>query len=335
MNSPEKKNLIVVGSYPSTKKAENVLIESLSRLKNHFDILLVTHLPVSENIQRMVQYFVYDHRNEMIPTHSCSYHYWVWNPEPFFYYQVTNSQPHALAVYRSVFNAANLIRNLYDDFFYVEGDCLFSEGDIKRLKTLKDLAKSNNKSATFFSSKGFIGTWAFYSQVDFFINNLYFPKTVDDYVAESNRVGSYGILENFLYKTLESRNKLDDYYWIDNDEFNDYFKESNINMIAVKNEKRTQNFSYFTEVLPVQNTEDQLAFCYKTHEQKLFEKPVDVYLDDEKITTLPIGKFYTAVRIYPKTDNFFIKFSNGDIHSFNKKTIFDKKDISFVILNEI
>lgn len=334
MNSPEKKNLIVVGSYPSTKEAENVLIESLSRLKTHFDILLVTHLPVSENIQKMVQYFVYDHRNEMIPTNFSAYHYWVWNPDPFFYYQVTNNQPHAFAVYRSLMNAVNLIKDSYDDFFYVEGDSLFSEKDIQKLKTLKDLAKSNKKSATFFSSKGFIGTWVFYSQVDFFIKNLYFPKNVENYISECKRIGSYGILENFLYNTLENRGVLDLFYSIDNEEFIDYFKESNINMIAVKNEKRVKNLSYFAEVLPVQNTEDQLAFCYITHDEGLFEKPVDVYLEDEKITTLPIGKFYAAIRIYPKTDNFSIKFSNGDTYSFNKKTIFDKKDISFVMLNK-
>ena len=58
-----KKQLLIVGSYPSTEKTENILKSMLESVNNDFDVLLAAHCPVSKEIQSMVKYFVYDSDN--------------------------------------------------------------------------------------------------------------------------------------------------------------------------------------------------------------------------------------------------------------------------------
>ena len=63
------KKLFIVGSHPSTKKQIEQLINCITSLKPlGWDILLVTHHPVSLEIQSMVDYFIYDKNNIMVPS---------------------------------------------------------------------------------------------------------------------------------------------------------------------------------------------------------------------------------------------------------------------------
>jgi hypothetical protein len=124
------KPLLITSSYPSTEEGEKILKSVLEQLKDDFDILLATHCPTSKDIQSMVKYYIYDHRNEMIDQDP-QVHFWADYPKFFFkIHKEEGTKHHSYAVYRSLMNAVYLMQDYYDDFIYIEGDCLFSKEDL-------------------------------------------------------------------------------------------------------------------------------------------------------------------------------------------------------------
>jgi autotransporter strand-loop-strand O-heptosyltransferase len=68
-NSEEyKDDIFVLGAWPDTEEKENDLIDCISRLRvfEGIPILLVTHYPVKEEIQKLVDYYIYDKNNDLL-----------------------------------------------------------------------------------------------------------------------------------------------------------------------------------------------------------------------------------------------------------------------------
>lgn len=323
-----KKTLLVIGSYPSTEAGEKILQDTITRVRDDFDILLGAHCPVSKEIQNAVQYFIYDYRNDIIPQNKDA-HFWADYPDFYFkIYAPENSLNHSYAVLRLLMNACYLADDYYEDFVYIEGDCLFSKEDILKLKEFKTTCANNNKDALFFKFPEFLSTLIFYTKIKFFKKAFYFAKTPEDYQAYANYLGSYGSLENYLYKNLENKNLFEQVQTIDYKDLADYFNTSKLSVNAYVDGKIVYNRSYFIRVVRLEGT-DKLAMCYMTNENKQFESPMNVYLEGEKITTLPTGKFATVIPINPTTDIFSIKFEDGTEHRYSKQLILSPKNNSF------
>lgn len=324
-----KKNLLVIGSYPSTEDGEKVLKSALNSVRADFDILLATHCPVSKDIQDMVQYFVYDHRNDIISFKNAVY---FWADYPNFYFQLHQKQSNAYAVYRQLMNAAYLMEDYYEDFVYMEGDCIFSSEDVEKIKQFKEICESNKKEALFFKYDNFLASLVFYTKIKFFKEVFYFAKTPDDYQKYCTEIGSYGLLENFIYRNVERKKAFDRTHLIEYVPMVDYFNKSKLSVNSFLDGKAAVDRAYCAEVVKLKNSDKTLAFCYITHEQNQFESPVDVYLEDQTITTLPVGKHCIVVPINPKTDKFLIRLSNGHSYVFDKTIILSENNPNFAVL---
>jgi hypothetical protein len=324
-----QKQLLITSAYPSTEEGEKILISVLERLNQEFDVLLATHCPVSKQIQSMVKYFVYDHRNEMLDQ-DYSVHFWADFPSFFFKIHKEESKHHSYAVFRSLMNAIYLMKDYYTDFIYLEGDCLFSEQDINKLKQFRTICQYEKKEAVFFKYPEFLSSLVFYSKMDFFRNVYQFPKTAQEYEEVCKSLGSYGTLENFLYKSIESKGALPLIYAIENTKMADFFDTSNLGINTFLDGKVVYQHSYFTDVARIEGTVDKMAFCYLTNESRTFDDPVDIYVDEEKIITLPTGSFATVVPIRPINENFSVRFGSHRIKKYNKSRILDPARQSIV-----
>lgn len=324
-----KKTLLITSSYPSTDEGEKILKSVLEHINGDFDVLLATHCPTSKEIQSMVKYYVYDHRNEMIDQDP-QVHFWADYPKFFFkIHKEEGTKHHSYAVFRSMMNAVHLLEDYYDDFIYIEGDCLFSKEDILKLKQFRTICEYEKKDAVFFKYKEFLSSLIFYSKMNFFKEIYAFPKTSGEYEKHCKKIGSYGTLENFLYQSIEHKKAYDRVYAIEDANMAEYFNTSNLGINTFLDGKVVYEHPYFTDVAKLENGKD-MAFVYLTNSANAFGQETDVFLDDEKVYTIPVGPHAAAIPIYPKNDEFSIRFGDHRVRKYRKAWILKETNPSFV-----
>ena len=324
-----KKQLLIVGSYPSEEKTENILKSMLESVNNDFDVLLAAHCPVSKEIQSMVKYFVYDSDNQMIPRSPDVY---FWSDYPSFFVNVFNQFGkfhHGYAVYKSIMNSLYLSNHSYESFIYVEGDAIFSKEDILNLKNLKSICEKNKKEALFFKYPNFLSSVVFYSSIDFFKNTFFFDGTCEGHLSNCEIIKSNTELENFFYKSVEHKNVFDKIHFIENTEISKYFATSKLGINTVFDGITVTNPVAMETVLRVENTQD-LVFVYLNHSTDI--KDTDVYVNDTFVETIKGGPLDRCLKIYPTTDEFVIRMGDRRTMKFNKNEILDPKNKSFARL---
>ena len=63
------KDLLLITAYCPDETRENILrnlINSLTKFKNKYDLMIVSHTPIPLDIQKKVNYFLYDSKNEIL-----------------------------------------------------------------------------------------------------------------------------------------------------------------------------------------------------------------------------------------------------------------------------
>jgi hypothetical protein len=317
------KDLVIIGAYPTTDYVSQLLKESISSLTNHFDIALSTHYPVDKETQSLVKYYVYDYRNELVNSDI-----WFWVDTSTFYSEITifgtdtNVLHHGFAVFRSIMNAINITKADYDNFYYIEGDCIFDEKDIIKLKEIKTKTIESGKKALFFGTYESLSSLIFYCDMEFFIKNVKFCKNTDEYNIRSSEIGSYGIFEHFLYKNIEANNRIDDLLMIDNGTINSYLPNSKLSLHSIHTSDLTTSI-YRCNVVRVENSDD-IALVYINNNESDETKNIDVFIDEEYAFTLPWGKYTIYHIIHPKNENFGIKTNHAQAE-FSKNKIYNSK----------
>lgn len=147
------KNIFIIGTYPKTESQKKLLIECINILrKTNFDIMVVSHLPIPEEIQKLVDHYLYDSDNTFLPKERTPF---SWINTGQFYLELYNNG-HLLPISRNINLSLNLSKSLgYEFFYYLEYDILFSDNDLEKLNKLKDVMLSENKKGVFFEPKNF------------------------------------------------------------------------------------------------------------------------------------------------------------------------------------
>jgi hypothetical protein len=150
------KKLFVIGAYPNSKKKEDVLKKEILSLKHlDYDIMIVSHYPVSEEIQLMVDFYLYDKNQKLTPQQKIngdmsSPYYWV--SQQSFYLRVFN-QRHSLPICQNMFNSFYFSEiQKYDFVFFLENDNIFTKEDSFKFNVLLDEMILNNKKCIFFKT---------------------------------------------------------------------------------------------------------------------------------------------------------------------------------------
>lgn len=324
-----KKQLLIISSYPSTDVGEKMLQSVIARVNNHFDVLLVTHCPVGKETQSMVKYFLYDHRNDLIPSNP-NVNFYADYPKFFFrIYQSEKHKNHSYAILRSIMNAINFAEDSYDSFVCMDGDSLFSEEDVIKLQNLKSICDAENKQALFFKFDYVLAGTMFYSTINFFKNTFSYAKSPEEYIENYKKVGSYGTFENFLYKSVEHKNAFDELYTFVNVDIIKYFTTSTFGLSTFVDGEVVTNSAAVSTVLKIENTQE-IAFVYLNKNKRTAES--EIYIDDVFYETIPAGFAARVFKINPEKNEFIIKMGNNRLLKFNKESILDPKNKSFVRL---
>ena len=323
------KDLVVIGGYPSNEHRTNILKNTILNLNSHFDILLVTHYPADVELQKLVNYYIYDDKNEHFENETV--HFWGDYPKFYFeyYYGENGQKHHSYAIYRSMLNAASFARNYYDGFYYIEGDSLFSENDIQKIKDIKAITSSYNKNGFFFvsddSKSKSIQTMFFYVKTSFFDDVFPVCTTANEYIETYNKLNTFGMLEWFFYSILETNNTLGKVY-LQYQDCSDYFNTSKINLNFIK-EHNNSSIPFEIKIVKIKNTYD-LAYLCVSNPHVDFSNSFDLYINDEFITKLPGSELYSSGRISPKSEKFEVRLNDIVIGTYTKDQIL--KSQSFV-----
>jgi len=113
------KEIFIIDTYPDLPEKEELTIGMIEEVKDRgYPVLLVSHYPISTDIQKMVNYYVYDANNIM--SDGWNLNYWFQNEEVKIVSQY-ETKYHGAACYSSLVNAVRVLSQ-YDIAHFIEFD---------------------------------------------------------------------------------------------------------------------------------------------------------------------------------------------------------------------
>jgi len=208
-------SIIIVGAYTDSDEKKKYLNDLLSQLKKTgIEVVLVSHLPVSEDVQGEVAYYLYDSKNILLTPQQSTY-WWLRTDSFYVITKGFNISSHAYAVVKSMQQAVYFMRSIGKKFFYyLEYDCSIPDEDLHLFQDLRSRIIGEGK-------KGYVQTFDvnprsnrmdgvsnlfFAFDIDFYCSKLpYFPD-VNSYVERSrfHNMTDSTTAEQFLYGELRS-----------------------------------------------------------------------------------------------------------------------------------
>jgi hypothetical protein len=223
-------NIIIIHSYPNTEKQMSVLSECIDILnKTDYHLMLVSHYPVPPEVYKKVNYFIFDEDNTLLPEEEFPSYYF--NMDGF--QAVVNFPGHTLPITRSMRKSVTIAKSLgYEFFWFMEADCLFSDGDLIKFDELRERMFKEEKDMMFFKPKDFrehvfnsqvYETLIFGGKPTYFVAKCKLPTSLEEW-RNSNM--SHMLEYDFYVKFGDSEK---DYLIID-DHSSTYFGDSRINI---------------------------------------------------------------------------------------------------------
>ena len=183
--------------------------------------MLVSHYPVDDEIQRMVDYYLFDGDNPL--THH-SYYTRFYRYTDEYHAEINinglKNSNQSLTVLVNLFNAAKTAKTLgYKSFFYTTYDVILDERDINvienALASLNDGKKAYLGTLNTPFGKG-IQTNGMTFDVDFFLSIFHDTRKPDEYNQICASLGAQNFLEDYLTKVVNKYEE--DIVKIDNNE---------------------------------------------------------------------------------------------------------------------
>ena len=206
-----KDELIILGTYPNLDSRVELTKSTILSLKPlGRKIMLLSHYPVDEEIQRMVDYYIFDAHNPLC--HHSYYTRFFRNTNDFNVEVNINglkNSNQSLTVLTNMFNGAKTAKNLgYTNFFYTTYDVILDDDDIpvveKGFEEVSVGAKAYLGSLNTPFGKG-IQTNGMFFNVDFFLNTFDDVRNADEYNAACESAGCHNFLEDYMVKKLADK----------------------------------------------------------------------------------------------------------------------------------
>jgi len=217
------KNIIIIGTYPNEDYKVDMLKECIRRIKPlGYEIMVVSHYPIPFEVQKEVEYVLYDKtntitRSELVPN-------WNFVSDTFMVTKISLGG-HILAVTKNIYNGVNYAKNLgFEFFFYMEYDNLLNSEDLFKIETLRYSMYSEQKKMIFFNyphqGHEIYETLMFGGKVHYFQQNNVLPMCETD--LNNERVS----LERLFYLKHKQNENL---FYLVPTLSKDFFSKSDIN----------------------------------------------------------------------------------------------------------
>ena len=203
---------IILGTYPNIKDRVQWTKDTINSLKPlGRKIILLSHYPVDQDIQRMVDYYIYDKHNPL--THH-SYYTRFYHDTPEYFAEINinglKGSNQSLTVLTNIFNGAKAAKELgFKRFFYTTYDVVLDGHDIpavnEAFRTDKKLCAATLPTP---QGKG-IQTNGIMFDTDFFLKEFDDVRTPEEWNEVCARRKCENYLEDYLAKVIFSFNPND------------------------------------------------------------------------------------------------------------------------------
>lgn len=223
------KNLYIISCYANTDRKKLVLINYINQIKKlaDFDILLVSHSTLSEDILYLVDYFIYDADNFLFPMEK--------SPTVFFVLGNIKinilSCRHGYAFMKNVHNALSFAKSMaYENFIFSDYDTIFGTEDLVKLQKIPSLLKEYDKKFFMFKHYNKVShlkycyeSKFFGGDVNYFVDNVPLPNNYDYWTNIEPYKSCGNVVEDILVTLL---NKFQDKIYLVEDDIREYFLNS-------------------------------------------------------------------------------------------------------------
>jgi glycosyltransferase involved in cell wall biosynthesis len=344
-----KDEIIILGTYPNLKSRVQLTKDTINSLKSlDRKIMLLSHYPVDEETQRMVDYYIYDSHNPL--THH-SYYTRFYRDTSEYYAEVNINglkfSNQSLTVLVNLFNGAKAAKQLgFSKFFYTTYDVVLMPQD-QHIVDMGFISISNNPNIIGSSLKAYLGslntpfgkgiqTNGMFFDVDFFLETFDDVREAWRYNEICKSIGAQNFLEDYMIKKLQP--SIDDnIVGLQHNKEETLLQNSGLGVAS--------NSEYYS-ILPIENHPNNYMFYFYTY--NVDDRKVNIIIKEEgnefynnrfQISKLPefkkefqyVGKpieitldFYDGEDIY-KTESYTLNSNN--IVTYNNTGIFKKKNI--------
>lgn len=270
----KQEECIIISTYPDTtarKKLTKECIESFK--KTGRKIILASHYPVSEDIQNLVDYYIYDANNIMIH-HSYYNRFWNYNDE----YEVDmnisglTKGNQSFAAYTNLLNSFKLAKQLgFKKALFAVYDVILHADDLSKVEEIFNKIDFVNWHAYLTRIHTEIGigieTTAMGFEIDYFLRT--FPEIYDpqEFTKDCERRGCQNFLEHYFMSILREEVGL----WID----------PGVTPLVNSGLGKSSNAEYVS-ILPIDET-DELMFYFYTYNIDDRELHLKIYEEEQEI----------------------------------------------------
>ena len=293
-----KEEVIVIGTYPNLKSRVQLTKETIQSLKIlGRKIVLISHYPVDADIQRMVDYYIFDAYNPL--THHSYYTRFYRHTNEYHVDVNINGLKHSnqsLTVLVNLFTATKFAKDLgYKRFFYTTYDVILNELDAPTIEASFQSVEQSNTAYLGSLKTPFgrgIQTNGMTFDVDFFLNLFDDVRTSDDYNRVCYNIGAQNFLEDYLVKKINTR--INDVVLIDNPQ----------ETLLVNSGLGVASNSEYYSIVPIDKHPNQYMFYFYTY--NVDDRKVQVTMKEDG------GEFYNGSFQISKSREFRKEFTyNG------------------------
>ena len=213
------KTISIIDCFVHDKKVEYNLIKSIKRLKeNGHDIFLISNTPIEKDIIELVDYHLYDKRNQLFKKEYpgvTDVDFWYDQGNFVVHNMKSGLQKHGLSVMINLFNALDIAKGLgYTHFQRFETDDLYGDESMKWVSKIPERVLLENKKGLFYLNDYNIPSDAsfhyFFCEIDYFLEIM--PKIsceedYERYLLDIQGSRDFRIVEVYIYDNIKKCNQ--------------------------------------------------------------------------------------------------------------------------------
>ena len=309
LSSKQDKEVFVISTYPVTDVVINSTLECIKQIKEKgYKVILTSHCPIPEKLQKEVDYCVYD-SNNILTKHTFYANYWCYTDLYDTWIDLRgegNNRYHGPTVYTNYYNGAALANKLGFNKMY----CVNYDYHLKDTTLINNISNIlNSKNAYFGSYNANEGpclyTFFLGANPKFLIDTLpliendkQYDELMVKYGAESNG------LENIFYHLFKNSNA-----FLEPVESFDKYIESSFNfedfsMVEYYTVLPTNLPNYFCPWIQISNNKESKTIIYTVEKNGIEIINRDLFISSKY-------QFWDMVK-YNINDNFVVKFDIFD-----------------------
>lgn len=221
--------IVIFDTYPSGQKELEILEKSITSFKRYgWDTMIVSHLPIPEELAKKVTYVIYDSHNSMLPAQYTPYY---WMDREGFSVEIYNAG-HTLAICRNINTSLHLAKALkYDQFIFTESDVVMHPEDLQKLNSYLNDMTAQGKKMVFFKPEDYrdcnsyvYETLLFAGDVNYFLDTFVPPLNVQEWLDTPM---GYTLELSFFERFSHDEDK----FLIINDHSSVIFDKSDVNLL--------------------------------------------------------------------------------------------------------